>query len=233
MRQRVQGLLRKGEDTNTDNSQMGAIKEGSTSTSRSLFNKGVKCCESPEEAANLAKQYELRQINRRLDFLNELIVLVRNGRDGDDLSEIEELLDEALVDWIFHKETEDDSSTWSALRNNWEEATEFFMLAEPRRKTVRALLKASQLESGEHFSLAYVAGTMYHLLHDRVAATQEDWYEEFLQIASTHSREDADSMFSLGLRYLKQCGLISEKLRVGSRSDIVYERAKLVWCGGD
>ena len=64
--------------------------------------------------------------------------------------------------------------------------------------------------------------------------TQEDWFDEFCQEvkeSANRSGQDFSSMlFSMGIRYLKQSGLVAEKLRVGSKSDIIYERAKLVYC---
>lgn len=120
---------------------------------------------------------------------------------------------------------------------------------ESRSATVRTLLFGQQLVSKEniassihHLSLPNIAGTMYRLIRDIVVTSQEEWYEEFWECEivpcaggeENFSREMSYDLFSVGLRYLKQCGMISEKLPVGgSKSDVVCERVKLVWCGAD
>lgn len=223
---------------------------------RSQFTMSVTCA-SMEEATELARNYEVRQVNRLRDLLNELIILVGRGRDGGDLTEMEETLDGIVADWVSNKvdnivegitEKLIYRNRWASspdpLEHEWAEATISFV-SEPRRQTVAALLGVAKVPNSQvvaseygHLSVANVAGTMFHLLHDRVAATQEDWYEDFwqqaiLQTASSYSREESFTLFSLGLRYLKQCGLIAEKPRASSRSDSMYERAKLVWCNSE
>ena len=190
--------------------------------------------------------YEQEQLTMKQNLIHELIILVGNCRDGNNLSEIEQLLNYILQNWMLvHTEGESPSvgSWWT--KQDWEPVVESFS-SEPRRQSVAALLRLQEApgECGDsdngrlvHLSLVNIAGTMYRLIQDKVAVTQEDWYEDFWQKAIVEaavevSREKSTALFSFGLRYLKQCGFISEKLRVGSRSEIIYERA-LVWCGCD
>ncbi|CAB9525012.1 expressed unknown protein [Seminavis robusta] len=170
--------------------------------------------------------------------LDELIVLVGKSRDGDDLSE----LDQLLAHWGSLSEA---ANSLSSKENERSTGTCHFAFpaissdcivsSEPRRETVDAIVQVLFHPSEKPSpSAAYIASTMYGLIHDRVAVTQEDWYEEFWQSMGDFDcdREGSFGLFSIGLRFLKQTGLITEKLRVGSRSDILYERCKLVWCGG-
>lgn len=225
-------------------------------THRTLISKYVQCV-PVEQACSDSMHYEKQQLCLKQKILNELIVLVGNCRDGDNLSEIEQHLNEILARWIFHRadkdlefsveEQEELSSlvqyqwAWSSQppEYDWGFVAES-LSPEPRSQTLSALLRSScdlGLRNGRpnDLSLTTIAGKMYQLIQDRVAATQEDWYKEFWQRSirggAECSREDSFVLFSLGLRYLKQCGFIAEKVRVGSKSDIIYERSKLVWCG--
>lgn len=221
---------------------MGSVARSGTTfkqqkpSSKDLMIKYVKC--TPLKGAlSQERNYEKQQFTQNVNLMNELIILVGNCRDGDSLSEIEQLLDGILCP--ANDEPPLLGSWWT--HQDWANVAESFSL-EPRQNTVAALLRLQRTpedlsdrekDRSIHLSLKNVAGTMYRLIHDRVAATQDDWYEEFWQKAVVEaavevSREKSFALFSFGLRYLKQCGFISEKLRVGSRSDIIYERA-LVW----
>lgn len=216
-----------------------------------------------ESACRLAGNLVAQQSAEKIGYINDLIVLVANCRDGDDLSEIGVLNDKVLDCWantgtaesvLSHiamsntqhlalspmrtVDSDSEASEWAAMADS--------MACEPRRKIVTALLQAPAVwdwrpgvmavkgEDRNLLLLTHVAGIMYRLIHERVAVAQEDWFEEFWQDAiagaGADSREESFCMFSLGLRYLKQCGLIVEKLRMGNRNEIIYERAKLVWC---
>jgi len=215
---------------------------------KGLMAKYVKCL-SPQQAANEEKYAAVQQFTEKQDFINELIILVGNCRDSENLSEIGQFLDETIEQWMKFESMsasrmKTPSSYWLA-KNNWEEFAGSIS-TEPRQLIVAALAQAQQsmiqlVSKGKtpsvHLLLNNVAGTMYRLIRGRVAVTQEDWYEEFwgnaiAGVARDVSRDMSFILFSLGVRFLKQIGLISEKLCVGSRSDIVYERTKLVWCSG-
>lgn len=207
-----------------------------------------------EEACSQENNFNLQQLTKKRDLVNELIVLVGNCRDGDSLSEIEQLLDEIVGRWLRHQsrnnteKEEPKSSPWEWLvEKDWPALAKSFS-PELRHQTVAAFLSGpsptNHLTNNSerrltHLSLENIAGTMYRLIQDRVAVAQVDWYEEFWQRAIVDDpsveacRGKSFALFSMGLRFLKQSGFISEKLRVGSKSDIIYERAKLVWCGGD
>ena len=205
-------------------------------SSKDLMIRYVKCTPL-KDVLSRERNYETQQLLQKVNLLNELIILVGNCRDGDSLSEIEQILDNILG------RTQDEPRSLGCwwTDQDWAAIAESFS-PEPRQNNVSALLRLQRStddvnDGGKdrsiHLSLINVAGTMYRLIHDRVAATQEDWYEEFWQKAIVEAavevpREKSFALFSFGLRYLKQCGFISEKLRVGSRSDIIYERA-LVW----
>ena len=251
-RDMLEHLVQLREQISTGNNHRHNADVGKPNLGHKAFLAKYITCMPLEEACSQEKDFKMQQLAKKQNFVNELIVLVGNCRDGDSsLSEIEQLLDETLGRWINHRcdanTGKEPSSEWDWLtEKDWVSLAESFS-PEPRHQTVAALLRghspadrptSNSNTRSNHLSLFNVAGTMYRVIRDRVAVTQEDWYEEFWQRAIVEAAEDVSrdksfAQFSLGLRYLKQCGFISEKLRVGSRSDIIYERAKLVWCGGD
>ena len=201
-------------------------------------------CEPSSSSLKREAEREKMLIGKKLDLLNQLIVLVGKSRHSDDLVELEDLFKRWAFPNCWGPNNEDNTSNCS---NVWlitpprcdspPITSDILSASEPRKQVVVALSRLPvppRSVPQQQPSLAYLPSMMYRLIHDRVAVTQEDWYDKFWENVNGQydcSREQSYALFSLGLRYLKQCGLVAERIRVGSRSDLVYERAKLVWCG--
>lgn len=205
-------------------------------------------------AHEMVKSVARQQTAGSKRFVNEMVVIVSNCRDGDDLTEIEQLFDEVLQRWAScNTKIEGNSDAEPKLKTNdtamhSSKCLGDSLASEPRKEIVAALLLSSEVwhwppQQGRlqvdtrdsTCPLASVSGIMYRLIKDRVALTQEEWVEAFRhQMLDMGNESNSEhifyTLFSLGLRYLKQCGLVAEKLRVGSTKDIIYERAKLVYC---
>jgi hypothetical protein len=233
---KLRGSLQLGQD--------GKILPGIERT-RELLTKYVYC-EPRSSSRQRVAEFEKQLMDKKLLLLNELIVLVGKSRDSDDLTEVEELLtrwgcpatrrrrDEATTSnaseggaWPIDSLTCDSPAITSGSLTS----------SEPRKQVVAALSNLPEPRRSnqqQQLPLTCLPSMMYRLIHDRVTVTEEDWYDEFWEKAGTEydcCREQSFILFSFGLRYLKQCGLVAEKIRAGTRSDLLYERAKLVWCG--
>lgn len=77
-----------------------------------------------------------------------------------------------------------------------------------------------------------VPSILFHLIADRVAIPQQDWFQLYKEWTKQGDNDDENwLLFSLGIYQLTYVGLIREK-RGGSRALTVYEKAALVWSTG-
>lgn len=114
---------------------------------------------------------------------------------------------------------------------------------QPRRDHVQALLELNFVTAAggggdEEDKWVYIPGCLYRIILDRVSISESEWFDSFVETfpvgpgGDVASRAKLFHLFGCGVRHLQISGLIRDR-RLKGKSGIMYEKAALVWCGGD
>ena len=176
----------------------------------------------------------LRDLQSQLD---EIIVLTEEvDRLNDDVLLTKDL-SQMVSEWVYNISTvgatiqarqEDDANRFSPGAS----ATSSVDAIVPQVRghlTDAILHPSSLLDSSDINTIAPCL--LFLIMQDRVVISREECFEAFVKrFKGSSSLEELCSAFAFGMHQLCHCGLVLEKL--GSKSNVVYERTALVWCSG-
>jgi hypothetical protein len=136
--------------------------------------------------------------------------------------------------WQLHES----SSSSCSLNNCWDRE-KLAELPQIRRDVVGALLDSAELYRENVAFLFSIPGWMYSQILDCICISERDWFQTCFgkntAVPFTNiSTEALWDWFCYGVRHLKLCGLIRSRRGLGGKkSETIYEKTALVWCGGD
>lgn len=137
--------------------------------------------------------------------------------------------------------------------NRHGDANESDRLPQPRRDHVTALLEDLEHDENRNSddldndnlkttttttsSDIHIPGLLYRIILDRAAISEDEWFQAFYHERKQQQQHDlglpdAFNLFGCGVRDLQISGLIRPR-RIAGKSETLYEKTALVWCGGD